>query len=244
VKIAKIFSHSDTIFLLCEETMAALAPGVLLKLLDGMSKGASKPIGEHRSALLQVTDIVPAELDDKDLYPKHGFYIKVSDSSHSIYVSLPFDQDDLVLSNKIQLGQFIYVDRLDPGSPVPLIIGAKPIPGRHPLVGTPEPIVRVKENSDPKSGHRARRGSWGSENLAFGASSPLVVRPTTLDFEERTPVKLSARFGSFRSSVSGALFSKKEDPSKEGSLGSVRKSCVKIPKASKVPVSPFSTVGT
>ena len=47
-----------------------------------------------------------------------------------------FDKDDLLMSNKIQLGQFIYVDKLEPGSPVPVVKGAKPLPGRHPLVGT------------------------------------------------------------------------------------------------------------
>ncbi|KAJ0620389.1 hypothetical protein HanHA300_Chr00c1061g0836171 [Helianthus annuus] len=127
--------------------MATLAPGILLKLLNGMNSGV-KPTSEHRSSLLQVTDIVPADLDEKDLWPKHGFYIKVSDSSHSIYVSLPFEQDDLVLSNKMQLGQFIYVDNLEPGSPVPIAKGAKPLPGRHPFVGTPEPLMGLREKGD------------------------------------------------------------------------------------------------
>ncbi|GLT86440.1 hypothetical protein SLE2022_045810 [Rubroshorea leprosula] len=168
--------------------MAALAPGVLLKLLDGMSTGV-KPTSEHRSSLLQVTDIVPAELDDKNLWPKQGFYIKVSDSSHSIYVSLPSDQNDFVLSNKMQLGQFIYVDRLEPGSPVPVVHGAKPLPGRHPLVGTPEPLMGLRgkgEKQDPKpSGHR--RGSW--ETGQNGVSSPMVLKPMPLDFDQCTPVK-------------------------------------------------------
>ncbi|WOK93228.1 hypothetical protein Cni_G01923 [Canna indica] len=69
----------------------------------------------------------------------------VSNSSHSIYVTLPLDQDDLVLSNKLQLGQFIHVNRLESASPVPVLMGAKPLPGRHPLVGIPEPIVRVDQ---------------------------------------------------------------------------------------------------
>lgn len=86
--------------------MATLAPGILMKLLNGMNTGV-KPTNEHRNSLLQVTDIVPADLDEKNLWPKHGFYIKISDSSHSIYASLPTEQDDFVLSNKMQLGQFI-----------------------------------------------------------------------------------------------------------------------------------------
>ncbi|CBI32148.3 unnamed protein product, partial [Vitis vinifera] len=162
--------------------MASLAPGILLKLLNGMNSGL-KPTSEHRSSLLQVTDIVPADLDEKNLWPKHGFYIKVSDSSHSIYVSLPFEQDDLVLSNKMQLGQFIYVDRLEPGSPVPVVKGAKPLPGRHPLVGTPEPIMGLREK-----GHR--RGSWGTpQNGGDAVSSPMALKPIPLDFDQCTPVK-------------------------------------------------------
>ncbi|MCL7024699.1 hypothetical protein MKW94_000385 [Papaver nudicaule] len=163
--------------------MAALAPGILLKLLNGMNTGL-KATSEHRSSLLQVTDIVPADLDEKNLLPKHGFYIKVSDSSHSIYVSLPFEQDDLVLSNKMQLGQFIYVDRLEPGSPVPVIKGTKPLPGRHPFMGTPEPIMSLRGNG-PK------RSSWGTPQNGDEPvpSSPMVVKPVPLDFNQTTPVK-------------------------------------------------------
>ncbi|CAH9087825.1 unnamed protein product [Cuscuta epithymum] len=163
--------------------MANLAPGILLKLLDGMKSGV-KATSEHRSSLLQVTDIVPADLDEKDLWPKHGFYIKVSDSSHSIYVSLPFEQDDLVLSNKMQLGQFIYVDRLENGSPVPVVKGAKPLPGRHPLVGTPEPLMGLREN--PYSSSAPRRGSWGTGQ---NGKSPQVLKPLPLDFGQCTPLK-------------------------------------------------------
>ncbi|KAJ4974935.1 hypothetical protein NE237_008109 [Protea cynaroides] len=216
--------------------MAALAPGILLKLLDGMNKGI-KPTGEHRSSVLQVTDIVPADLDEKNLLPKHGFYIKVSDSLHSIYVSLPFEQDDLVLSNKMQLGQFIYVDRLEPGSPVPIIKGTKPLPGRHHLLGTPEPIMSLRDNRDKieqstfNSISAHRRGSWGS-SADVASSFNAIMKLTPLDFDQGTPKKPSPmRTGGnfpnsplirgrmvedgnssmvFRSSV-GGLFSKMSD---------------------------------
>ncbi|KAJ7953623.1 DUF936 family protein [Quillaja saponaria] len=172
--------------------MATLGPGILLKLLYGMDTGV-KPTSEHRSSLLQVTDIVPADLDEKNLLPKHGFYIKVSDSSHSIYVSLPSEQDDFVLSNKMQLGQFIYVDRLDPGSPVPVVKGAKPLPGRHPFVGTPEPLMGLRrkgEKSEQKANSAHRRGSWGTgQNGTDGAPSPMIFKPVNLDFDQCTPVK-------------------------------------------------------
>ncbi|KAH0448920.1 hypothetical protein IEQ34_022720 [Dendrobium chrysotoxum] len=219
--------------------MGSLVPGILLKLLDGMNAGTRKPVGEHRSALLQVTDIVPADLDEKDLLPKHGFYIKVSDSSQSIYVTLTPDQDDLVLSNKIQLGQFIYVDRLRPGTPVPVIYGVKPLPGRHPFVGTPEPIAPVRspgEKSDFKGVKSRQRASWELEKKhPNDASSPLVVKPTSLDFEARTPtpLRMSSKTGkicSFKSSVSEVL-SKMAELRESGS-GLITKSCVvsKLPK--------------
>ncbi|XP_043687208.1 uncharacterized protein LOC122638353 [Telopea speciosissima] len=241
--------------------MAALAPGILLKLLNGMNTGL-KPTGEHRNSLLQVTDIVPADLDEKNLWPKQGFYIKVSDSSHSIYVSLPFEQDDLVLSNKMQLGQFIYVDRLEPGSPVPIIKGTKPLPGRHPLVGTPEPITNFRDKADKfeqktlnskLSVHR--RGSWDS-SADVASSSPSVMKPIPLNFDQTTPKKERPSpmrtGGNFpksplirgrivkdgnpgmvcRSSV-GGLWSKMSD-SRGESPDLVRKSCAAPPSASKI----------
>ena len=119
--------------------MANLVPGVLLKLLQHM-KTDVKVAGEHRSSLLQVVSIVPA-LAGGELFPNQGFYLKVSDSSHATYVSLPDEHDDLILSDKIQLGQFVFVDRLEAASPVPILRGVRPVPGRHPCVGTPEDIV-------------------------------------------------------------------------------------------------------
>jgi hypothetical protein len=241
--------------------MATLAPGILLKLLDGMNTGV-KATSEHRNSLLQVTDIVPADLDEKNLWPKHGFYIKVSDSSHSIYVSLPSEHNDFVLSNKMQLGQFIYVDRLEPGSPVPVIKGAKPLPGRHPFVGTPEPLMGLREKGEPKSNSKPsanRRGSWGTgPNGTDGVSSPLVCKPVNLDFDQCTPVKdrgssvkngnnnfpmspmIRGRFGKdgnssagVRCSFGGGLLAKMVDTKAE-SPALLRKSCA-VPSASKFP---------
>jgi hypothetical protein len=220
--------------------MAALAPGILQKLIDGMKTGV-KPTGEHRSSLLQVTDIVPIDLDEKNLLPKQGFFIKVSDSSHSIYVSLPSDQDDDVLSNKMQLGQFIYVDRLDPGTPVPIIKGARPIPGRHPLLGTPEPLMSTRGKIESS---RPRRGSWGQNG---DVSSPFVLKPAPLDFDQCTPAKHrlgTGRFmaaspnvmtrgrspGGVRCSYGGGLLSKMA----ESPAAMMRKSCV-VPPSSKFP---------
>jgi len=119
--------------------MASLVPGVLVKLLQHMNTDV-KVAGEHRSSLLQVVSIVPA-LAGSDLFTNQGFYLKVSDSSHATYVSLPEEQHDLILSDKIQLGQFIHVDRLEAATPVPILRGVRPVPGRHACVGTPEDLV-------------------------------------------------------------------------------------------------------
>ncbi|KAL2507246.1 Plant protein of unknown function [Forsythia ovata] len=119
--------------------MVTLVPGVLLKLLQHMNTDV-KVGGEHRSSVLQVVSIVPA-LAGGDLFSNQGFYLKVSDSSHATYVSLPDEHDDLILSDKIQLGQFVNVERLEAASPVPILRGIRPVPGRHPCMGTPEDIV-------------------------------------------------------------------------------------------------------
>ncbi|KAH7296808.1 hypothetical protein KP509_26G039700 [Ceratopteris richardii] len=119
--------------------MATLIPGVLMKLLQQMNSN-NTGLGEPPS-LLQVISIVPA-LAGGELWPNHGFYLRVSDSSHAIYVSLAEEEDqDLILSDKLQLGQFIYVDRLEAGSPLPLLHGVRPLPGRHPCLGSPEDLV-------------------------------------------------------------------------------------------------------
>ena len=100
----------------------------------------SRVTGDHRSALLQVIGIVPA-LAGSDHWPNYGFYVQLSDSLNSTYVSLSERDNELILTNRLQLGQFVYVDRFDFDSPVPRVCGIRPIAGRHAFVGTPEPLV-------------------------------------------------------------------------------------------------------
>ncbi|XP_031273548.1 uncharacterized protein LOC116132007 isoform X2 [Pistacia vera] len=154
--------------------MANLVPGVLLKLLQHMNTDV-KVAGEHRSSLLQVVSIVPA-LAGGELFPNQGFYLKVSDSSHATYVSLPDEHDDLILSDKLQLGQFIHVERLESASPVPILRGVRPVPGRHPCVGNPEDIVATHSlgflsNDNNKSSSNSSSGSKPGEKV----KSPLKV---------------------------------------------------------------------
>ncbi|KAI3826895.1 hypothetical protein L1987_00955 [Smallanthus sonchifolius] len=121
--------------------MASLTPGVLSKLLQNLDNPAAKFAGDHRSPLLQVIGIVPKDdVFDSDRRNR-GFYLRLSDSVHSAYVSVPVADVDLILSDKIQLGQFVHVTRLDSGSPVPILRGIKPVPKRRPCVGDPKDLI-------------------------------------------------------------------------------------------------------
>lgn len=121
--------------------MASLIPGVLLKLLQSINSNV-KVRGEYRSVLLQVISIVPA-LTGSELWPNQGYFIKVSDSSHSTYVSLSKEDNELILNNKLQLGQFFYVEKAEAGTPVPILIGVRPVPGRNPFVGNPKDLMQM-----------------------------------------------------------------------------------------------------
>ncbi|XP_030459178.1 uncharacterized protein LOC115679656 [Syzygium oleosum] len=169
--------------------MANLVPGVLLKLLQHMNTDV-KVGGEHRSSLLQVVSIVPA-LAAGELFPNQGFYLKVSDSSHATYVSLPDEHDDLILSDKIQLGQFIHVERLEPASPVPIVKGVRPVPGRHPCVGTPEDIVATHSlgflnGNSSSSSKNGERGKPSADSKVLIAS-----KNVTSEKGKMSPVRLS-----------------------------------------------------
>ncbi|CAA0819899.1 Plant protein of unknown function (DUF936 [Striga hermonthica] len=170
--------------------MASLVPGVLLKLLQHMNTEV-KVAGEHRSCVLQVVSIVPALASGGELFPNQGFYLKVSDSSHATYVSLPDEHDDLILSDKIQLGQFVHVERLEAASPVPILRGVRPVPGRHPCVGTPEDIVATHSlgflsnasPSNPKS-----QGNKSSSNSNYKSAHKKDDGTSTSSKEEKVLV--------------------------------------------------------
>ncbi|GAA0176331.1 hypothetical protein LIER_29340 [Lithospermum erythrorhizon] len=127
--------------------MASLIPEVLLKLLESVNGELGSPnrtisIRILRIELLTVLiSIVPA-LTGPELWPDQGFFIKVSDST---YVSLSKQDNELILNNKLQLGQIFYVDRLKSGSPVPILIGVRPLPGRHPCIGNPKELMQLLE---------------------------------------------------------------------------------------------------
>ncbi|KAL2328873.1 hypothetical protein Fmac_022300 [Flemingia macrophylla] len=175
--------------------MANLVPGVLLKLMQHMNTDV-KVAGEHRSSLLQVVSIVPA-LAAGELFPNQGFYLKVSDSLHATYVSLPDEHDDLILSDKIQLGQFVFVDRLEAASPVPILHGVRPVPGRHACVGTPEDIVATTHSLGFLSNGKSNKKSACSGPLDLERSkSPRKVlerEKVRVNNEEQSNKKLFAK---------------------------------------------------
>ena len=105
--------------------------------------------GDHRSPILQVIGIVPALAGSTDLWPNHGFFLSLSDSINSTYVSLSEKDTDLILTNRLQIGQFVYIEKLEFDSPVPRANGIRPIAGRHPFVGSPEQL-RVKLSSSSR----------------------------------------------------------------------------------------------
>ncbi|XP_011037137.1 PREDICTED: uncharacterized protein LOC105134426 isoform X2 [Populus euphratica] len=67
-------------------------------------------------------------------------------------------------------GQFIHVERLQPASPVPILRGVRPVPGRHPCVGSPEDIVATQSPGFLNNNHvgkakSTRRGVLSNTNV-------------------------------------------------------------------------------
>ncbi|PIN10190.1 hypothetical protein CDL12_17224 [Handroanthus impetiginosus] len=120
--------------------MASLKNGVLLKLLEEMKMDENALEDDPKPVLLQIRSIIPV-LEEGDLWPNRGFFLKVSDLSHALYVSLSEEQNEMILGNKLKLGQFIYVQKLEKADPVPLLTGVTTVPGRRSCEGTPEDIV-------------------------------------------------------------------------------------------------------
>ncbi|KAL1553231.1 hypothetical protein AAHA92_13931 [Salvia divinorum] len=185
--------------------MASLTPGILLKLLQSMNS-STKVTGDHRSPLLQVIGILPALSAADSLWPHNGFYVQLSDSLNSTYVSLSDRDTDLILNNRLQLGQFVHLDRLlfdFDSPPVPTPVNLRPVAGRQPFIGSPEPLIArispskngfviqpVSDSSpsvDPIAAYLSRAGkkeverkekfSEGKEKFAEGKGGRHVIAP-------------------------------------------------------------------
>ncbi|KAK4414387.1 hypothetical protein Salat_2851700 [Sesamum alatum] len=167
--------------------MASLTPGTLDKLLQNVGNKDFKVAGDHRSALLQVISIVPSLEDDP--WKSRGYFLRVSDSVHSAYVSVSDEDVELILSDKIQLGQFIHVTLLDSGSPVPVLRGLKPIPKRRPCVGEPKDLIssdflnskKVKSKVKVKKVMGNEEGNVRRISLGNGKVGGLESRRLSLD---------------------------------------------------------------
>ncbi|KAM1026725.1 hypothetical protein C1H46_029389 [Malus baccata] len=177
--------------------MASLTPGVLPKLLENAGNKNVKVTGEHRSAVLQVIEIVPCpgggDDDENDPWNwnsrPRGFLLKLSDSVHSAYVSIAEEDDlNLIYSDKVQLGKLVYVSRLESASPVPVLRGLKVVavpkcksksaPSSAPLVcvGNPDPILHLPK---PKAKTRSSKLSTLSPQTKNKTKVAVVVDSST-----------------------------------------------------------------
>ncbi|KDP44488.1 hypothetical protein JCGZ_16321 [Jatropha curcas] len=121
--------------------MAELSFGSLVKFLQEMNVGDQNPIHDnHTPVLLQIRSIIPV-LREGNLWPNQGFLLRVADISHALYVSLPQEQDDMILCDKLHIGQYLYVEKLEAAYPVPLLKGIRPLQGRHPCLGAPKDLI-------------------------------------------------------------------------------------------------------
>lgn len=136
-----LFSFVFSFFLFLSKKMATLGSGVLVKLVEEMGS-SGMALNDRKPVLLQIRSIIPVLAED-DLWPNQGFYLKVSDSSHAMFVSLLQEQDDMVLCNQLQLGQLIFVEKLEAAHPVPVLKGIRPLPGRLPCVGNPADLFAI-----------------------------------------------------------------------------------------------------
>lgn len=213
--------------------MASLTPGVLSKLLQNLDNPTAKVAGDHRSPLLQVIGIVPKD-DVFDFDRKNkGFYLRVSDSIHSAYVSVAEADVDLILSDKIQLGQFIHVTRLDFGSPVPVLRGLKPVPKRRPCVGDPKDLISsdslvIRSNSRVDFSKKKKEGKVKESNSNSSRRLSLVnvktrdepeTRRLSLDYSSRkswdrspAPASKHRRSGSDSNGGLGTKFTEPSSP--------------------------------
>ncbi|KAM1863034.1 hypothetical protein ACFX14_003426 [Malus domestica] len=82
--------------------MSTLGSCVLLKLVEEMGSH-EKFLSDQKPVLLQIRSIILV-LAEGDLWPNQGFYLKILDSMHAMFASLPQEQDDMVLYNQLQLG--------------------------------------------------------------------------------------------------------------------------------------------
>ncbi|KAK2367161.1 putative GPI-anchored adhesin protein [Trifolium repens] len=71
--------------------------------------------------------------------------VKVRGEHRSVLLQ---EDNELIMNNKLQLGQFFYVDKMEAGTPVPILVSVRPVPGRHPFEGNPKDLMQMLESSE------------------------------------------------------------------------------------------------
>ncbi|MFS8010912.1 hypothetical protein Hanom_Chr14g01302521 [Helianthus anomalus] len=100
------------------------------------------------------------------------------------------------MSNMIQLGQYIHVERLESATLVSILHGVKLVPGRHKCVGTPEDFVATESslgflNNNGSSGSTKGK-SVGNMTIVksgtkkYGNSTTMVRSNSVLDNKKTT----------------------------------------------------------
>ncbi|XP_055814941.1 uncharacterized protein LOC129884681 [Solanum dulcamara] len=167
--------------------MASLKFGVVVKLLEEMKMVENAEVEDRKPTLLQIRSIIPV-LEEGNLLPNRGFYLKISDVSHAIYVTLPQDQNELILGNKLKLGQFIYVQKLEDAKPFPLLKDFTLLPGRRPCDGTPleiGPVPNLEKILDgSNSDFIVEKGVISEENIMDISSCLRRLSLESSDVEE------------------------------------------------------------
>ncbi|KAM1002980.1 hypothetical protein FF1_003302 [Malus domestica] len=114
--------------------MSTLGSCVLLKLVEEMGSH-EKFLSDKKPVLLQIRSIILV-LVEGDLWPNQGFYLKILDSMHAMFASLPQEQDDM----------------LEAAHSVPMLKGIGPFQGLFPCVGNPEDLFAIDKLADSE-GH-------------------------------------------------------------------------------------------
>ncbi|KAF8406211.1 hypothetical protein HHK36_008296 [Tetracentron sinense] len=98
----------------------------------------------------------------------------------------------------LQLGQFICVQKLEAASPLPILRGVRPVPGRHPCIGTPEDLIAMT-NSLKFPGPTVSDLEWIAEKIN-DEEKKMLEKPRSLSaFRTRSSDRANSKSRNFRS---------------------------------------------
>ncbi|KAL2466691.1 Plant protein of unknown function (DUF936) [Abeliophyllum distichum] len=88
------------------------------------------------------------------------------------FPALPDRDTGLILTNRLQIGQFVHFNRFVFDSPpVPISANVRPIDGRHPFIGTPEPLIAQRTGN--------KEADLGSVSSVADGKESKVSRPVS-----------------------------------------------------------------